>query len=90
MYAVWYAFGGIIQVEFKIKEYAIQQLKKHNPIFKETLECFNTMSNVMVAELLDPNAWNKMQNTYPEYVNKFNKLRKLMYTQPIVYQSTLY
>jgi hypothetical protein len=90
VYALWYAYFGIMKVEFKNKAGDIQKLKQHNKIVNEALECFNAMSSIMEAGLLDANALYDMQNKFPEYAYKFNELRKLIYMQNDAPKPTLH
>lgn len=89
VYALWYAFFGIMKVEFKDKKNEIDSLR-HSPVVTESLESFTDMSDVMGAHLVDVNALKNMQNKFPEYAFKFNELRKLMFMKTIKSKSGLH
>lgn len=80
VYALWYAFFGIIKIEFTQAKSIINKLKDY-PITTVCLECYENMAIVMTSKLLDTNAIKIMHNNFPKYARKFNELRKLMYMQ---------
>ncbi len=89
VYALWYAFFGIMKVEFKQSKSKINKLK-NNLITIKALECYDVMSNIMTSQVVDISSLDKMQNEFPEYVRNFNELRKLMFMQNTTPQSTIH
>jgi len=87
VYAFWYAFFGIMKVEFEDRAGEINKLKQHNLIVTKALEYFTAMSTIMKSELLDAKVLCDMQNKFPEYAYKFNELRKLMFMKNSTYKT---
>jgi hypothetical protein len=89
VYALWYAFFGIMKVEFELGKDKIEALKS-KPTADNALGCYAIMHKVMTSITLDHNAIDEMQNKFPAYAHKFNELRKLIYLQTIAPQSTMH
>lgn len=89
VYALWYAFFGIMKVEFAQEKDRINKLKS-NHVTSEALADYNAMYNIMTSSALSIDDISTMQDKFPEYAYKFNELRKLMYMQAITPQSTLH
>ena len=82
LYAVWYAFFGIMKVEFEDSQPEIFSLKNH-PVQQEAIKSYDKISKVMKSELLSSDDISVIHNEFPHYAHKFNELRKLMYTKTI-------
>jgi hypothetical protein len=89
VYAIWYAFFGIMKTEFEESKVKIDKLKNHAIVF-EALKCYDIMSKIMTSQLIDANDINIMQNEFPKFAYKFNELRKLMFMQTVASQPTLH
>lgn len=82
VYAIWYAFFGIMKSEFAHNKNAINSLKP-NSVTASALEGYDMIHRIMTAPALDLDDIQDMQNKFPEYARRFNELRKLMYRQSI-------
>ena len=89
VYAIWYAFFGIMKTEFEESKAKIDQLKSY-AITCEALKCYDIMSKIMTAQLVDANDINVMQNEFPKFAYKFNELRKLIFMQTVTSQPTIH
>lgn len=89
IYALWYAFFGIMKVEFENAKNKIKKLKT-NHVANEALNDYDIMHKIMTSLALSVEDISAMQNKFPGYAHKFNELRKLMYIQTTTSQSTLH
>jgi hypothetical protein len=89
VYALWYAFFGIMKVEFKTANAKINNLKTNN-IANEALRDYEVINKIMLAPSLTVEEMSVMQNKFPIYARRFNELRKLMYQHVETSQPTIH
>lgn len=89
VYALWHAFFGVMKVEFEYEKDKIAAVTP-NSTRDDALRYYAIMHEIMTSPMVDHTAMNAMYNKFPEYSQKFNELRKLMYLQTIKTQPTLH
>lgn len=89
VYSLWYAFFGIMKVEFEKEKNKIGKLKA-NSVTNAALVAYDDMHKIMTSLALSIDDISAMQDKFPGYAHKFNALRKLMYMKTITPQSTLH
>ena len=80
VYAIWYAFHGMMKVEFEENKNKINSVKS-NPITVAALESFTKMHQIMILNELRIDNIYSMQNDFFGHARKINELRKLIHNQ---------
>ena len=80
VYSLWYAFHGMMKVEFEENKKKINAIKS-NPITTEALDSFTKINEIMTLGALSFENINAMQTDFFDYARKINELRKLIYNQ---------
>ena len=89
LFALWYAFFGIMKVEFEDNRDKIEELSV-NPIVNEALDGYNVMHNIMTSFAVSIEDISIMHEQFPLYAQKFNELRKLMHLKTTTAKLTLH
>ncbi len=89
LYALWYAFFGIMKCEFEDNKNKIEQLSV-NPTVTEALDGYNVMRKIMSSFAVSNDDIIIMHEQFPYYAQKFNELRKLMRLKTTTPKSTLH